>query len=432
MRRIFVLLCFCLFITRVSFAQKDTLVYFLTAAGDKAPNQQAAYCRLVIFPVGSGSDPKLSAIKGYNMNRKLMFSGSSNTHGFPIHAVGPFTEYYPDGAKMSVKTYSDGFPVGDETDFYSNGNIKSSLRPNGEGDADKMEYFEDGTLRFEHHPAANHQFKETYYYPGGKVSSTAAEGNFGPEFTEYYLSGKVKSIENQADKGKKTIKTAYFPNGNIYYKFERNANKNNFGIRFVECRDSTGKTLAQNGNGYWVEYDENFTFITKQGKIVNGYADSVWTILFWSTSGLHEKYQRGKLISSEGFKTKDAASGSAEEKMPEFPGGMEGLNKFLVNHIRYPATARENGTTGSVVVRFMVEKDGPLSDFRIVTGIGAGCDEEVVRVMKTCPQWMPGTKNGIPDRVEYAIPVHFSLSKTGMKDGLRRKTPDWPLIVCWK
>jgi len=408
------LILFVLFLLANSaFAQKDTLVYYLTANGDLAPSRQAAYCKLVVFPVGSGSGAKLSAIKAIGNDGKPIFSGSSNTHGFPIHAVGAFTQYYPDGTKMSVKTFSNGFPVGDETDFYLNGNIKSSLQPNGAGDADKMEYYEDGTLKMEHHPAPDHRFKETYYYPGRKIERTVVEGNYGPELTEYYVSGKIKSVENQTDKGKKTIKTAYFPNGNIYYKFERNSNKNNFGVRYVECRDSTGKPLAQNGNGNWVEYDENFTFITKQGKIVNGYADSIWTILFWSTSGLYETYQKGKLVGSEGFKAKDSAPAATGERMPEFPGGSTGLNKFLTNHIKYPATARETGTTGTVVLHFMVGLNGTLSDFRIVTGIGAGCDEEVIRVMKTCPPWTPGTVNGIPANVDYAIPVHFSLSEDG-------------------
>jgi len=423
MNRCLLIVCLFLSIAKVSFAQKDTLVYYLNENGDLAPSRQAAYCKLVVFPVGSGSGAKLSAIKAIGNDGKPIFSGSSNTHGFPVHAVGAFTQYYPDGAKMSVKTFSNGFPVGDETDFYPNGNIKFSLQPNGQGDADKMEYYEDGTLKMEHHPAPDHRFKETYYYPEGKIARMVVEGDYGPELTEYYLSGKIKSVENQADKGRKTIKTAYFPNGNVYYKFERNSNKNNFGVRYVECRDSTGKPLAQNGNGYWVEYDENFTFKTKQGKILSGYADSVWTILFWPTSGLHETYQKGKLISSEGFKTKDTTPGAAEEKVPEFPGGKEALNKFLSHHIKYPAVARENGTTGGVILRFTVERDGTLSDFRIVSGIGDGCDDEVTRVMKMSPPWTPGTKNGIPDKVENAISIHFSLSHDGYSGTVTVENP---------
>ena len=419
----FIFLFATMLLTNCVFAQKDTLVYYLNANGELAANQQNAYCRLVIFPVGSGSGPKFSAIKGYGMNRKLMFSGSSNTHSFPMHVVGPFTEYYPDGVKMSVKTYSNGFPVGDETDFYPNGNLKSRLQQNSDGDADRTEYFEDGTLQFEHHPTNNHLFKETYYYHGGKVARTVLEGGWGPDLTEYYINGKVKLVETQAEKGKKTITNAYFPNGNIYYKFERGVTKNPFRIQYLECRDSTGKPLTVNGNGYWVEYDENFALKSKTGKIVNGLADSIWTIQYLPGTGVRETYEKGKLVSSDWFQTKDTTLSAAAQQAPKFPGGPNGLKKFLANHVRYPAVARENNTQGRVIISFFVEKDGMLADFRIVSGIGDGCDDEVIRVMKTCPPWTPGTINGVPGRVKFAIPVLFSLSQNGTEGWITMENP---------
>jgi TonB family protein len=406
--RYIILFIFIVF-AKCAFAQKDTLVYYLTASGDLAPNRQAAYCRLVVFPVGSGADAKLSAIKAIGNDGKLLFSGSSNKHGFPVHAVGPFTEYYPDGTKKSVKTYSNGFAVGDETDFYPNGKIKSTLQPTTDGDADKMEYFEDGTLSFEHHPTTNHQYKETYYYPDGKVARTVLEDEIGPEVTEYFESGKTKLVENQADKGKKTTTTAYFPNGNLYYKFERGAIKNRVGMNYIECRDSTGKLLVQNGNGYWIEYNEEFTSKSKLGKVVNGYADSVWTILSPPNVGLRETYEQGKLLHSEWFEIKDTTQAAAGILPPAFPGGEAALSDFLGKHVRYPALARENATMGSVVLCFTVGEDGTLSNFRIVSGIGDGCDEEVLRVMKTSPPWTPGKKNGVAVKAEYAIPIHFWL-----------------------
>ena len=98
------------------------------------------------------------------------------------------------------------------------------------------------------------------------------------------------------------------------------------------------------------------------------------------------------------------------EVMPAFPGGMGALAKYLGKTIRYPALARENNISGRVFISFVVEKDGRLTDIKIVRGIGAGCDEEAVRVLKLAPAWKPGIQNGRPVRVTYTIPVFFQLS----------------------
>ncbi|MEO6632074.1 MAG: energy transducer TonB [Mucilaginibacter sp.] len=86
------------------------------------------------------------------------------------------------------------------------------------------------------------------------------------------------------------------------------------------------------------------------------------------------------------------------------------LYKFLGRTVRYPATARENNTQGSVRVSFVVEKDGALTDIKVTRGIGDGCDEEAVRVMKLSPKWIPGSQGGKAVRVVYSIPISFALS----------------------
>src|SRR5690606_31881901 len=73
------------------------------------------------------------------------------------------------------------------------------------------------------------------------------------------------------------------------------------------------------------------------------------------------------------------------EKQPEYEGGMQGFRRFLAHEIRYPLAARQAGIEGRVEVQFVVEKDGSLSEVKAVKGIGAGCDEEAVRVVKSMP-----------------------------------------------
>ncbi len=97
------------------------------------------------------------------------------------------------------------------------------------------------------------------------------------------------------------------------------------------------------------------------------------------------------------------------EEMPEFPGGAEALLRYLHENIRYPQMARENRIEGLVVVQFIIDEKGVLSNVTVLRGIGGGCDEEAVRVIKTMPAWKPGVQRGIPVKVRYNVPVRFVL-----------------------
>ncbi len=97
------------------------------------------------------------------------------------------------------------------------------------------------------------------------------------------------------------------------------------------------------------------------------------------------------------------------ENMPEFPGGEAAMYKFIGKNIVYPRMAKESGISGRVYVTFVVEKDGSVSDVKILRGIGGGCDEEAVRVIKAMPRWNPGKQRGKPVRVQYRMPIKFTL-----------------------
>jgi len=97
------------------------------------------------------------------------------------------------------------------------------------------------------------------------------------------------------------------------------------------------------------------------------------------------------------------------EEYPEFPGGDKALREYILNNIKYPEVARTSGITGTVYVQFVVEKDGSISDVKVVRGIGGGCDEEAVRVVKSMPRWKPGKQRGQPVRVYFTLPIEFKL-----------------------
>jgi TonB family protein len=95
------------------------------------------------------------------------------------------------------------------------------------------------------------------------------------------------------------------------------------------------------------------------------------------------------------------------EQMPEFPGGMPALKKFLVDSIRYPAMAREDNIQGIVLITFLIKEDGSISDVKSKKDIGGGCEKEAIRVVKTMPKWKPYLRNGSPSAMVYELPVKF-------------------------
>jgi protein TonB len=101
---------------------------------------------------------------------------------------------------------------------------------------------------------------------------------------------------------------------------------------------------------------------------------------------------------------------TAVEKNPEFQGGLEAFGRYLSKNIHYPAVARENNVQGKVYLQFVVEKDGALTDIKVLRSLGSGTDEEAIRVLKNSPRWKPGIQNGRPVRVYYTVPISFTLS----------------------
>ncbi len=97
------------------------------------------------------------------------------------------------------------------------------------------------------------------------------------------------------------------------------------------------------------------------------------------------------------------------ENDPEFPGGMDALYKYLAQNIKYPQLARDNNITGRVYVTFVVEKDGSIANPKVLRDIGGGCGQEAIRVVKSMPKWTPGKQRGKAVRVQFNLPVNFSL-----------------------
>ena len=98
------------------------------------------------------------------------------------------------------------------------------------------------------------------------------------------------------------------------------------------------------------------------------------------------------------------------EVMPQYPGGQIAMLKYIMENIKYPEQAMKEGIQGRVTVRFIVEKDGSISDVKPVLSVHPLLNKEAVRVVKSMPTWTPGKQNGKPVRVRFNVPVMFKLN----------------------
>lgn len=97
------------------------------------------------------------------------------------------------------------------------------------------------------------------------------------------------------------------------------------------------------------------------------------------------------------------------EEMPSFPGGQEALKLFIATNLHYPVVAQENGVQGRVIVSFIVETDGSITNVQIAGSVDPALDNEACRIVKPMPKWKPGKQDGVPVRVKYNVPVVFRL-----------------------
>jgi len=100
------------------------------------------------------------------------------------------------------------------------------------------------------------------------------------------------------------------------------------------------------------------------------------------------------------------------EVMPEFVGGQEALSQFISDNVRYPEKEQRKGISGVVYVKFVVEKDGSISNVEVERGVkkGKGYDAEAVRLVKSMPRWNPGIQKGNKIRVQFVLPIRFTLT----------------------
>jgi TonB family protein len=244
---------------------------------------------------------------------------------------------------------------------------------------------------------------------------------FPPQFEGqcviFYRNGKKAMVLNY--KNDLLVGEAYvfYPNGNLYLEkqYPDNGDKfndinNNFLIK--ANYDSLGATLVKNGNGYYKGYEGNFKYIDVEGPVKNGKRDGVWKGTNKNLGVTYtENYKNGVFIEGTSIDQTGQAVNytSVNAVPPRFKGGEAGFIRYIKKNIKYPDEARRLGIQGKVMVSFVVEKDGSVSDVQVARPVSPSIDAEAIRVVENSSRWVPGMQYGRPVRVMYSVPISFTL-----------------------
>ncbi len=156
-----------------------------------------------------------------------------------------------------------------------------------------------------------------------------------------------------------------------------------------------------------------FRFVLEAGKGLTAKMSAIVITIFALTSFSGEAVASSALNNNpsviEGEADDDDEIFVTAEKMPSFPGGNYALHDYLESNLRYPHTAAEQQIEGRVYVRFVVEKDGSISDVKVARRANPTLEKEAIRVISSMPDWTPGVTNGHAVRVVYTVPISFKL-----------------------
>lgn len=226
--------------------------------------------------------------------------------------------------------------------------------------------------------------------------------------TRFYPNGKRKNYGNYHNGDPNGEFIRYYPNGQVYTVWIFDAK--NLIQQFKECRDSTGKVLAENGNGTWPKFDEDFNKIVEQGPVKNGLEEGEWNVTNADNIKIVYNYRKGHVVSRIAYDNTGKAYPFKQADVEPTPkGGFDEFYDFLKDRIKYPQKDYDLHVTGKVMISFHVQKDGRLTDFRIVSGPSEAINEEALRVVRLSSPWIPAYHYGLPVAMDFMVPVNFTI-----------------------
>lgn len=258
------------------------------------------------------------------------------------------------------------------------------------------------------------------YYPSGNTKFLGKSSTVDPIKLEgttasFFPDKKRKRIAAYENGNIVGLVYDYYPNGKQYCTLEyiTDSKKLNFVSEEIvrDVYDSTGVQTVKDGNGHYIVFNNNYKTITEEGDVKNGKREGIWKGTFnKGKTNFTEEYASGKLI--KGFLIGEAGKTinyTVKEALPTFKGGESAFGHYLSESIRYPKRAMDKGIQGRVTLSFVIEKDGSLTNIKVLNSVDPELDAEAIRVIRQSPKWNPGLQHGIPVRVVYTIPINFTL-----------------------
>lgn len=319
-------------------------------------------------------------------------------------ATGPFAVYYPSGAQMVRGMLTDGMPTGELTMFYANGQSfsKGNYTPYTQQElAEGWQKLYSASLK--RYPSASVEEED---FLEGSVNDTAQ----ATAMIRYVFSSFSRHTSAHAARNGKFL--FYNKDGSkqaqLFYKRDKRSGDWTFwgtGKKplYVLHHGEDGRILAAT--------DSNGKRETL-GALVGRWSAGTGVGIRRTGEGVEDGpagLDPGVIVeAAPALSSPPGTSGAFTfvDQMPEFIGD---VRAYLSNNILYPANARREGIEGRVVVRFVVRADGSITNAQLQRGIGGGCDEEALRVVRAMPKWKPGKQNGKPVDVWFNLPILFKL-----------------------
>ena len=224
----------------------------------------------------------------------------------------------------------------------------------------------------------------------------------------YYQNGNVKSVIIYQRGVPISDVTEYYPNGKLYFTGKFGSEERPYNQKLTnlsECRDSTGKVLAVNGEGQWLRYDDDFKNLIEEGPVTKGVEQGKWT-LYIDGKPFYFTFTKGIITSPPQYElTGDIKS--QPDILPVFREELGTFNRFIMYNVRYPREGFMNETGGKAVLSFVVELDGRLSNIKVVSASSKGFGETATDALRSSPPWRPAYVGDKPVRASYIYPFKF-------------------------
>lgn len=262
------------------------------------------------------------------------------------------------------------------------------------------------------------------YYTSGQRKRVTRSTKIDPvlrlegQCVEYYPNGKIKSSANYVRNNLTGDVFNYFPNGKIYTvedygpadtgaHYQADYRKEPL---IKTCRDSTGKEMVTDGNGHYLIYNSDFKRVDEEGDVKNGQRVGEWK----------GHAEGGKVTFSEFYKEGKLQNGTATDSggtykytvraiNAQYKNGIDAFGRYLGHQISYPIQDREYGIQGTVLLSFVINKDGTVKTIKVIRHVSPSIDAEAVRVLAKSKDWLPAVYFGRQVSSKFTVPISFTL-----------------------